>query len=209
MTVKKQKSFNSIVHHYAKTGFNLSRRDNLIFYKLLGFLIRNEKPFPYSNEKLALNTLYKISSIKESLNNLENIGLIAREGFSYQRRFYKGKTLINICTHSQYCIYIDMINECTHGQEMAGTSQKVAGTGQNLATIELNKNVLKLKEKFAHATSRPKHPPLTEEQRELVQNYEYDLRNPNLLPIVKGLDIEKAKVLIKRHQLPSTIKGVQ
>ncbi|HXB11828.1 MAG TPA: hypothetical protein VNZ45_07575, partial [Bacteroidia bacterium] len=68
---------------------------------------------------------------------------------------------------------------------------------------------LKLKEKFAHATSRPKHPPLTEEQRELVQNYEYDLRNPNLLPIVKGLDIEKAKVLIKRHQLPSTIKGVQ
>lgn len=177
MTVKKQKSFNSIVHHYAKTGFNLSRRDNLIFYKLLGFLIRNEKPFPYSNEKLALITLYKISSIKESLNNLEKIGLIEREGFSYQRRFYKGKTLINICTHSQYCIDIELFNECTHSQEMAGTSQKVAGTGQKLATIELNKNVLKLKDKFAYANSTSKEQkPTTMDLQEYshgVKGYEW------------------------------------
>lgn len=147
MSIKKSTSFNSIVHSFAKNGLNLSRRDNLVFYKLLGFLLRNDLPFPYSNEKLTLNTLYSLSAIKEAINNLEKLGLIDRIGFSYKRRFYKGKTLVNICTHSQYCIDIELNNNSTHGQKLAGTSQKLARTGQNPARIERKENLGKLKDK--------------------------------------------------------------
>ncbi len=145
-TDKKIPKFHTLVHTTAKVGLNLSRRDNLVFYKLLGLLLKNDIPLIYSNEKLSLETLYKISSIKEALNNLEKLGLIERTGFTYRRRLRKGKVLINICTHSQYCIFLYQYEICTHGQMVAGTSQKLAGTSQKLPIIEVNNNLLKYKE---------------------------------------------------------------
>lgn len=163
-THKDKIKINSLIHEFARVGLNLSRRDNYVFYKLLGFLLRNDKPFPYSNEKLALNTLYKISSIKEAVHNLEKLGLIVRTGFSYQRRLSKGKTLVNICIHSQYCITLLQEENNTHGQNSAGTSQKVAGTGQKVATIELKENLLKLKESGAYSPSTSNSKTLTPSQ---------------------------------------------
>lgn len=153
MSTKKARSFNSYAHHFAKVGLSLSRRDNLVFYKLLGFLLRNDKPFPYSNEKLAEQTLYKISSVKEALNNLEQLGLIIRTGITYRRRFSKGLTLVNICNHSQYCIYLDLDINYTHGQRLACASQKLADTSQSPTKIELNKTNKNLKKVCARATS--------------------------------------------------------
>lgn len=176
MSIKKSTpSFNSIVHSLAKNGYKLSRRDNLIFYKLLGFLIRNDKPFPYSNEKLSEQTLYKITAVKESLNNLEKLGLIIRTGFSYKRRFSKGSVLVNICTHGQYCMFLYLNNNDTHGRSPASTSQKTAGTSRKTPRIELEENKGKLKEGFAHATSttKPHNPSYQEYAGGVIQDVKH------------------------------------
>lgn len=201
---KKIPKFHTVVHQFAKIGLNLSRRDNLVFYKLLGFLLKSDNPLTYTNEKLSLETLYKISSIKEALNNLEKLGLIEREGITYRRRFYKGKTLINICTHSQYCIDLMLYEKRTHGQSMAGTGQKSAGTGQNVAKLELDKNLIELKEGVIKNLNpkkpkpqKPKWPPITEEQEKLLGDYRHGLKYPSMQ--LKGIDLQIAEALYKRN----------
>ncbi len=144
-TVQK-KSFNNLVHKAVREKFNLSRRDNLVFYKLLGFLLRNDKSFPYTNEKLSHETLYKLTSIKAAIKNLEKLGLIKKEGITFRRRFYKGDELIKIITHGRNSSNEEQNNNCTYGRSPTVLGQKSTVLGQSLTKIEHEENVLKHKE---------------------------------------------------------------
>ncbi len=98
MGIKKAKSFNSQIFTLACNRLKLKRREKTIFYRLLGFLIRNDKPFPYSAKSLSDLTGYSRSSIFESINLLENSRLIERIGFTSRVKYTKGRIMIRICT---------------------------------------------------------------------------------------------------------------
>jgi hypothetical protein len=98
MSIKKAKTFNSQVYSLACNRLKLKRREKIIFYRLLGFLIRNDNPFPYSIESLSANTGYSQSPIYECLNTLEKLRIIERVGFTSRVKFQKGKILKLICT---------------------------------------------------------------------------------------------------------------
>ncbi len=92
----------------ACTRLKLKRREKIIFYRLLGFLIRNDKPFPYSIKALKDVTGYSRASLFECLNLLEKCRLIARAGYTNQTKFIKGSILIRICSLVQKRININL-----------------------------------------------------------------------------------------------------
>jgi len=95
MSTKKAKTFNSQVYDLACNHLKLKRREKTIFYRLLGFLIRNDKPFPYSVPSLSKVTGYGRTVIFESLNILERFGLINRAGLGPKRKFHPGHKLVD------------------------------------------------------------------------------------------------------------------
>ena len=96
--MSKKKSFNTIVLETTINDLHLTRLEASVFYRLLGFLLRDDNPVIYTAEKLAEKTLYKRRAIFQALKSLEDKKLITRSGYSYKRRFYKGETLVEICT---------------------------------------------------------------------------------------------------------------
>ncbi len=102
------KSYNTQVFNYIKKTYNLKRRDAAIFYKLLGFLLRNDKPFPYSLAALAENSMYSQSSVYEALNNLEKLGLIQRIGFTCNVKYKRGTDMSKCCTLVQNSIITEL-----------------------------------------------------------------------------------------------------
>ncbi len=95
---KTPKSFNSQVFTLACNRLKLKRREKTIFYRLLGFLIRNERPFPYSINALVEVTGYARRTIFESLSVLIKYRLIDRVGYTSRIKFAKGPILNRICT---------------------------------------------------------------------------------------------------------------
>lgn len=93
MSAKKPKSLNSQLFTFICNRLKLKRREKTIFYRLLGFLIRNNKSFPYSIKSLSELTGYSESSVYESLNTLESLRLIKREGYTSRVKFNRGTIL--------------------------------------------------------------------------------------------------------------------
>lgn len=118
-----------MVYQIACTRLHLKRREKIIFYRLLGFLIRNDKPFPYSRKSLSELTGYSKSSIDESLNVLETLRLVDRIGCTNRVRFLKGSILKRICTLARKRINIILSNDCTLAQEMGKLRQTSPETG--------------------------------------------------------------------------------
>lgn len=96
--MKQQKTFNSQVYTMVCNRLKLKRREKTIFYRILGFLLRNDKPFPYSTGSLSDVTGYDKRSIYPCFNELERLRLIQRIGTGKARRFSKGSILKRICS---------------------------------------------------------------------------------------------------------------
>lgn len=112
------KSLNGLVFEIAYKRLKLKRREKIILQRLLGFLVRNDKPFPFSRKKLSELTGYSKSSIHESLNKLETLRLIDRIGLTNRTRFTKGKLLRRICTLAQKRINNIQNKSCTLVQKL-------------------------------------------------------------------------------------------
>lgn len=108
MSFKNAKSFNSLVYDLACKRLKLKRREKIILFRLLGFLIRSDKPFGYSVDKLAEITGYSRASVFESLNLLEHLRLIKRIGYTSRLKFAKGKIMTRICSLVQKSINIGL-----------------------------------------------------------------------------------------------------
>lgn len=102
MTTKKAKTFNGQVFKKSYTRLNLSPTERTIFQRLLGFLIRNDKPFPYSAVSMAKLTGYEKRTIFRALDRLEYLRLIERVGMGKNRRFKRGSILGKILTTVTY-----------------------------------------------------------------------------------------------------------
>jgi len=113
MDNKNFKSFNHQVFQKAYQRLNLKKRERVIFQRLLGFLIRNNKPFPYAVPTLSELTEYGESSIFEALNILEKYRLIVRIGMGKNRRFRRGSILDKILTTVQNRSKVDLVNNST------------------------------------------------------------------------------------------------
>jgi len=98
MSNNKAKSFNHQVYTKAYKRLHLSPVARTVFQRLLGFLLRNEKPFPYSAVKLSEITGYTTRTIFRSLQELEQCRLIERIGLGKNRKFKRGSMLIKILT---------------------------------------------------------------------------------------------------------------
>lgn len=118
MAIKKSKSINSRVFSLACNKLNLKRREKIIFYRLLGFLIRNDKPFPYSIKSLSAITGYSRSSIFESINLLENLRIISRRGLTNNVKFSKGSMMTRMCSLVQKRIKIELDKDLTLVQKL-------------------------------------------------------------------------------------------
>ena len=98
MSTKKAKSFNAQVFEKTYRRLNLSPTERIIFFRLLGFLIRNKNPFPYSALALSELTGLDKRTIFRALNKLEKYRLIIRIGMGKNRRFCTGSILSKILT---------------------------------------------------------------------------------------------------------------
>jgi len=148
MSNKKAKSFNSQVYEKAYKRLNLTSTQRNIFQRLLGFLIRNNKPFPYSAVKMAELTGFSLRTIFNALNDLEHYRLIKRHGLGKNRRFSSGTILNKIFTTVQNRTKPRQFNNLT-------TVQLVHQKSINRATDAYSKtsSSLKRKEGVAYATS--------------------------------------------------------
>lgn len=113
MSFKNSKSFNSRAYDLACKRLKLKRRDKIIFFRLLGFLIRSDKPFSYSVDKIAERTGYARASVFESLNTLEKLRLIERIGHTSRLKFCKGRLMNRICSLVQKRINIELCKKPT------------------------------------------------------------------------------------------------
>jgi predicted transcriptional regulator len=136
-SAKGLKSFNSQVYSIACNRLKLKRREKVIFFRLLGFLIRNNKPFPYSSKSLSENTGYSESSIYESLNDLEKLRLIERIGFTSQVKFCKGQILKRICSLVQKRINIALHKNDTLVQKLEKITQTSPVSGYKKTSSSL------------------------------------------------------------------------
>lgn len=112
-TTKNQKSFNGQVYEKAYKRLNLSPTQRIIFQRLLGFLIRNNKPFPFAATTLSELTGFSLRTIFNCLNDLENLRLIKRNGLGKNRRFSRGSILNKIFTTVQNRIKINLNKDPT------------------------------------------------------------------------------------------------
>lgn len=92
------KSFNHQVFVKSYKRIKLSAAQRSVFQRLLGFLIRNDKPFPFSAIKMAELTGYDKRTIFRCLDRLEYCRLIKRHGMGVNRKFSPGSILIKIKT---------------------------------------------------------------------------------------------------------------
>ena len=109
MSNKKAKTFNGQVFQKTYRRLNLTPIQRIVFYRLLGFLIRNNKPFPYSAVAMAEITGFSVRTIFNVLNDLERCRLINRHGMGKNRRFSRGSILNKILTTVQN----DMVKNLT------------------------------------------------------------------------------------------------
>jgi len=98
MLINKAKSFNHQVYQKAYKRLKLTPTERNIFQRLLGFLIRNEKPFPFSAVAMAELTGFDKRTVFRGLNKLEKFRLIERIGMGKNRKFIRGSILIKILT---------------------------------------------------------------------------------------------------------------
>jgi len=134
---KDKKSYNTQVYELVCKRLKLKRREKILFFKFLGFLLRNDKPFPYTIEKLELNSGYKKSSVFESINLLEKMGLIERIGFTRRVRYSKGLKLVKFCTLVQNRIKNTLNNNCTLLQKLEELSSITPETGYQNTSFSL------------------------------------------------------------------------
>ena len=137
MSIKKAKTFNSQVYSMACKRLKLRRREKTILYRLMGFLIRNDKPFPYSVKALSDLTGYARSSVFESFNLLEKLRLIERIGFTSRVKYIKGRILIRICTLVQKSINNELNNKSTLVQKMDESPPTSPETGYKKTSSSL------------------------------------------------------------------------
>ena len=165
MRIKKQKSFNSQIYQKAYKRLKLNPIDRTIFQRLLGFFIRNDKPFPFSVVAMSELTGYSKSTIFRSLNNLEHLRLIARKGFGKNRKFIRGSILCKIFTTVSNRINNELNKYST---TVSHSDKKLT----NRVTVTYKKTSLSLKHKEGVLTQ-------TEQQEKL-----WYLKNPHI-PVKK------------------------
>ena len=124
-----KKTLNALILEKIQQETPLSRVEFTIFSKLLGFLLRNDNPFPYSTSSLAENTLYKRASIFEGLKLLEEKKLIERTGLSFQRRFHKGLRMIEIYSQVQKLDVLELNTSPATGQTRPNSGYTRPETG--------------------------------------------------------------------------------
>lgn len=150
MSTKKAKTFNSQVYSITCKRLKLKRREKIIFYRLLGFLIRNDKPFPYSANSLSDLTGYSRSSVFESFNLLEKLRLIDRIGFTNRVKYTKGSILTRICTLVQNRINKELVNKYTLVQKLDESAPTSPETGYKKTSSSLKRkevNIISSKNK--------------------------------------------------------------
>lgn len=170
MSVKKQKSFNGLVYKKAYKRLKLKPTERFIFQRLLGFLIRNEKPFPFSTTALSELTGYSSRTIVSVLSRLEYLRLIERTGMGKNRRFRPGSILIKIFATAQFSSKPEQDKNSTTAQSVRQLLNNCAG-----AAYSKTSSSLKLKE------CCPLTLPLEDRQ-----NYDWYLKNPRF-PMPKKL----------------------
>lgn len=141
MRIKKAKSFNHQVYEKAYKRLNLTSTERNIFQRLLGFLIRNDKPFPFSSVSMSELTGFNKRTIFRGLNKLEKLRLIERIGMGKNRKFIRGSILSKILTTVTNRNKINLNNNST-------TATLCHKNLNNRDTVSYNKtsSSLKLKE---------------------------------------------------------------
>jgi len=159
MHTKKQSSFNGQVYKKAYKRLKLTPTQRVVFQRLLGFLIRNDKPFPFSTTSLSELTGYSKRTIVRVLSRLEYLRLIKRLGMANNRRFKRGSILYKILTTAPYSSTIILANTSTATPLCPQKLNSYAMVAHNKTSCSL-----KLKEK---------DPPIQDQQ-----NYSYYKNNP-------------------------------
>jgi DNA-binding transcriptional ArsR family regulator len=113
MQTKSKSSFNGQVYKKAYKRLKLKPIERVIFQRLLGFLIRNDRPFPFSTTSLSELTGYSPRAIVNALNRLEYLRLISRKGMGKNRRFSRGSILRKILTTAHYRSITEQVNNST------------------------------------------------------------------------------------------------
>ena len=177
MSEKKQTSFNHQVYQKAYKHLNLSSTNRIIFQRLLGFLIRNEKPFPYTAVSLAELTGFSLRTIFNSLNDLEKFRLISRIGEGKNRRFFRGSILNKIFTTVQNRTKTLQDNYLTTVQlvHQKSTNRATGAYRKTSLSLKLKEEVIKNINPKTPKTSKHPKPTITDlqEYSHGVKGYEW------------------------------------
>lgn len=160
-SAKKSHSFNHQVYQKTYKRLKLTPTQRSVFQRLLGFLIRNDKPFPYSAVKMADLTGLCLRTIFNILNDLENLRLITRIGSGKNRRFIKGTILQKICSTVQNRTKFILVNNLT-------TVQLTTQNSVNRAMGAYKKTSSSLKRKEGELTQYD------------LQQINFYVKNPNI-----------------------------
>jgi hypothetical protein len=176
MSAKKTKSHNGQVYEIAYKRLKLKRREKIILQRLLGFLLRNDKPFPFSRKALSELTGYSKSSIDESLNILEKYRLIKRIGFTNRVKFMKGTILVKICTLAQNRINKIQHNKYTLAQKLGESfpTSPVSGYKKTSSSLKRKEGVIfydSLYQEYAGRIKADKDMGLID-KKEILLNYD-------------------------------------
>jgi hypothetical protein len=190
MSIKKANSFNHQVYQKAYQRLNLTSSQRIVFQRLLGFLIRNDKPFPFSVITMAELTGFDKRTIFRCLESLEHYRLIKRIGLGKNRRFCRGSILYKIISTVTNRTKIKLVNNIT-------TATLCHKNLTNRDTMSYSKTSLSLKRKEKGDNQNQNLNDKILFQTE-YQNYVKTIENDRLLKLSTGnqeiLDFESWKL---------------
>jgi len=103
----KSKTFAGMVYEDVQNQFKLKGNKAYVFFRLLGFLLKEDEPFKFSINALSKLTGASQSSIYEAINGLEKLKLIQRAGFTSNVKFTKGLELEKIINDALHAIDVE------------------------------------------------------------------------------------------------------
>ena len=167
--------------------FDKMTNDHIIIFMHLYEQLRQRKEWNKSNSELAILARVSESTVKRRLNELESWDFIDRKGMGFNRKFTLGLKFNNRVTVT--------LKENNTGSHRPSTGSPVTYIDKNIFKNIINSSAHAIKIK---TPSKNKFDELTGEDKLLVQNYAYDLKNPSLNPSVPKDKFNRAKVLYER-----------
>lgn len=161
-------------------------------------VLKDNHETTYTNERISENARVSVRTVERKLPDLIKWAFLKKSGYGYNRRLTLGVAFdidqikYNSANKAKPSGTKSEQPRHTGGASRhRGETSRHSGGDYNISLKSISKGIL------SNQSSTPKHPPYTEQEKELVGKYVHGFKYPRFR--LEGLELIKAKALYDRH----------